>query len=142
MMAASGKPGWDTLFEPIQGEAGVIPAAMDFIRGLREVVREKQLLLIFDEVQTGMGRTGSLFAYQHLGVEPDIMTLGKGIGGVPLAALLSTEAVSCFAPGDHAGTFNGDALVCAAGLAVLDTLLAPGFLSGAAHGRLSYRALT
>ena len=96
----------------------------------RELTRERQLLLIFDEVQTGMGRTGSLFAYQQLGVEPDIMTLGKGIGGgVPQAALLSTETVSCFAPGDQGGTFNRNALVCAAGLTVMDVLLAPGFLS-------------
>lgn len=160
MMSASGKPAWDTLFEPktpgfikvpyndldavaaaideqtvavmlepIQGEAGVISATTAFVQRLRKLTREKQLLLIFDEVQTGMGRTGSLFAYQQLGVEPDIMTLGKGVGGgVPLAALLTTKAVSCFEPGDQGGTYNGNPLVCAVGLAVLDTLLRPGFL--------------
>lgn len=117
------------MLEPIQGEAGVIPATRDFVRGLRALTQEKRLLLIFDEVQTGMGRTGSLFAYQQFGVEPDIMTLGKGIGGgVPLAALLTTETVSCFEPGDQGGTYNGNPLVCAAGLAVFTTLSSPGFL--------------
>ena len=162
MMSASGKPGWDALFEPklpgfvkvpfndldavaaaidqdtvavmlepIQGEAGVIPASRDFVAGLRTLTRDRGLLLIFDEVQTGMGRTGSLFAYEQYGVQPDIMTLGKGIGGgVPLAALLATDTVSCFDHGEQGGTYNGNPLVCAAGLAVLQTLLGPGFLHG------------
>ena len=117
------------MLEPIQGEAGVIPATEAFVRGLRELTRQKNLLLIFDEVQTGMGRTGSLFAHQQYGVEPDIMTLGKGMGGgVPLAAMLTTDAVSCFEYGDQGGTYNGNPLVCAVGLAVLRTLLSPGFL--------------
>ena len=117
------------MLEPIQGEAGVIPATEAFVRGLRELTRQKNLLLIFDEVQTGMGRTGSLFAHQQYGVEPDIMTLGKGMGGgVPLAAMLTTDAVSCFEYGDQGGTYNGNPLVCAVGLAVLRTLLRPGFL--------------
>ncbi len=117
------------LLEPIQGEAGVIPAETGFVRALQALCTKHDLLLIFDEVQTGMGRTGSLFACQQLAVEPDIMTLGKGIGGgVPLAALLTTHDISCFAPGDQGGTFNGNPLCCAAGLAVIDTLLAPGFM--------------
>jgi acetylornithine/N-succinyldiaminopimelate aminotransferase len=117
------------MLEPIQGEAGVIPASQAFVQGLRSLTREKDLLLIFDEVQTGMGRTGSLFAYQQLGVEPDIMTLGKGIGGgVPLSALLATDAASCFEFGEQGGTFNGNPLICAVGYAVLSTLLSPGFL--------------
>ena len=117
------------MLEPIQGEAGVIPASKAFFQGLRELTREHDILLIFDEIQTGMGRTGTLFAYEQLGIEPDIMTLGKGIGGgVPLAALLTTTSVSCFEPGDQGGTFNGNPLVCAAGLAVADILLEPGFL--------------
>ena len=117
------------MLEPIQGEAGVIPATESFVQGLRQLTREKRLLLIFDEVQTGMGRTGSLFAYHRFGIQPDIMTLGKGIGGgVPLAALLTTKSVSCFEPGDQGGTYNGNPLVCAVGLAVLTTLLRPGFL--------------
>ncbi len=159
-MAATGKPGWETLFEPktpgfpkarfndldsvaaciddetvavmlepIQGEAGVIPAEPDFLAGLRELTREHGLLLIFDEVQTGMGRTGSLFAYEQFGVEPDIMTLGKGIGGgLLLAALLTKREFSCFEPGDQGGTFNGNPLVCAAGLTVIEQLQQPGFL--------------
>jgi acetylornithine/N-succinyldiaminopimelate aminotransferase len=117
------------MLEPIQGEAGVIPANQDFLHAIRKLTKEKNLLLIFDEVQTGMGRTGSLFAYQQYGVEADIMTLGKGIGGgVPLSAMLVTEAVSCFEPGDQGGTYNGNPLVCAAGCALLKTLLKPGFL--------------
>ena len=160
-MSASGKKGWERLFEPgmpgfakvpyndldavagaiddntvavllepIQGEAGVIPARRDFVEGLQRLTRERGLLLIFDEVQTGMGRTGSLFAFQQLGVAPDIVTLGKGIGGgVPLAALLARRAVSCFEPGDQGGTYNGNPLCCAAGVAVIETLLAPRFLA-------------
>ncbi len=119
------------MLEPIQGEAGVIPATTGFLQGLRRLTRERNLLLICDEVQTGMGRTGTLFAHQRHGIEADIMTLGKGIGGgVPLSALLAKAAVSCFQPGDQGGTYNGNPLVCAAGIAVLTTLLEPGFLEG------------
>ena len=97
------------MLEPIQGEAGVWPASDQFLRDLRALTRAHGLLLIFDEIQTGMARTGKLFHYQHAGIDPDIMTLGKGIGGgVPLAALLATEAVACFEPGDQGGTFNGN----------------------------------
>jgi acetylornithine/N-succinyldiaminopimelate aminotransferase len=117
------------MLEPIQGEAGVWPASDRFLRDLRELTTAHGLLLIFDEIQTGMGRTGKLFHYEHTGITPDIMTLGKGIGGgVPLAALLATEAVSCFEHGDQGGTFNGNALMCAVGLAVLEQVAAPKFL--------------
>jgi len=117
------------MLEPIQGEAGVIPASQVFLRGLRQLADDHQLLLIFDEVQTGMGRLGSLFAYQQAGVEPDIMTLGKGIGGgVPLAALLAKEAACCFEAGDQGGTYNGNPLMAAVGCAVLETMLQPSFL--------------
>ena len=117
------------MLEPIQGEAGVWPASDRFLRDLRELATAHGLLLIFDEIQTGMGRTGKLFHYEHIGITPDIMTLGKGIGGgVPLAALLATEAVSCFEHGDQGGTFNGNALMCAVGLAVLEQVAAPKFL--------------
>lgn len=117
------------MLEPIQGEAGVIPASHEFLRGLRQLADDHQLLLIFDEVQTGMGRLGTLFAYQQAGIEPDIMTLGKGIGGgVPLAALLAKEAVCCFEAGDQGGTYNGNPLMAAVGCAVLETMLQPGFL--------------
>ncbi|ACD93803.1 acetylornithine transaminase [Trichlorobacter lovleyi] len=117
------------MLEPVQGEAGVIPASQLFLQGLRQLADQHQLLLIFDEVQTGMGRLGSLFAYQQAGVEPDIMSLGKGIGGgVPLAALLAKEAVCCFEPGDQGGTYNGNPLMAAVGCAVLEAMLQPGFL--------------
>ena len=125
------------MLEPIQGEAGVWPATDQFLRELRELTRTNGLLLIFDEIQTGIGRTGKLFYYEHTEIAPDIMTLGKGIGGgVPLAALLATEAVSCFEHGDQGGTFNGNPLMCAAGLAVLKQVATPGFLKSVADAGL------
>jgi acetylornithine/N-succinyldiaminopimelate aminotransferase len=121
------------MLEPIQGEAGVWPFTDQFLRDMRAITHEEGLLLIFDEIQTGMGRTGKLFHYEHTGIEPDIMTLGKGIGGgVPLAALLATETASCFQHGDQGGTFNGNPLMCAVGLAVLERVGAPEFLKSAA----------
>ena len=117
------------MLEPIQGEAGVWPATDSFLRDLRALTKAQGLLLIFDEIQTGMGRTGKLFHYEHADIAPDIMTLGKGIGGgVPLGALLATEAASCFEHGDQGGTFNGNPLMCAAGLAVLSRVGDPAFL--------------
>jgi len=117
------------MLEPIQGEAGVWPATDQFLRELSDLTKAHGLLLIVDEIQTGMGRTGKLFHYEHAGTEPDIMTLGKGIGGgVPLAALLATRSASCFEHGDQGGTFNGNPLMCAAGLAVLEQVSQPGFL--------------
>lgn len=117
------------MLEPVQGEGGVIPAEVEFLRALRRLTEVRGILLIVDEVQTGVGRTGKLFAYQHAGIEPDIMTLGKGIGGgVPLAALLAREAVCCFVPGDQGGTYNGNPLMTAVGVAVLRRILAPSFL--------------
>jgi acetylornithine/N-succinyldiaminopimelate aminotransferase len=125
------------MLEPIQGEAGVWPASDQFLRELRTLTREHGLLLILDEIQTGMGRTGKLFHYEHAGIEPDIMTLGKGIGGgVPLGALLATEAASCFEHGDQGGTFNGNPLMCAAGLAVLQRVSEPDFLKSVAEAGL------
>ncbi len=117
------------MLEPIQGEAGVWPATDQFLRDLRELTSAHGLLLIVDEIQTGIGRTGEFFHYEHADIAPDIMTLGKGIGGgVPLAALLATNAVSCFEHGDQGGTFNGNPLMCAAGLAVMQHVAAPDFL--------------
>src|ERR1700744_2468326 len=117
------------MLEPIQGEAGVWPATDPFLPQLRALTRARGLLLIVDEIQTGIGRTGKLFGYEHAGIEPDIMTLGKGIGGgVPLAALLATEHASCLRHGDQGGTFNGNPLMCAAGLAVLEQVATPAFL--------------
>jgi acetylornithine/N-succinyldiaminopimelate aminotransferase len=125
------------MLEPIQGEAGVWPATDEFLRDLRALTREHGLLLILDEIQTGMGRTGKLFHYEHAGIDPDIMTLGKGIGGgVPLAALLATETASCFQHGDQGGTFNGNPLMCAVGLAVLETVGQPNFLKSATDAGL------
>lgn len=117
------------MLEPVQGEGGVIPTTKEFMRELRKFTKENNILLIADEVQAGCGRTGTLFAYQNYGIEPDIMTLGKGIGGgVPLAALLATDAVACFVPGDQGGTYNGNPLMTAVGISVIEQLLAPGFL--------------
>ena len=129
------------MLEPIQGEAGVWPATDTFMRELRALTDEHGLLLIVDEIQTGMGRTGKLFHYEHSGIAPDIMTLGKGIGGgVPLAALLATESVSCFAPGDQGGTYNGNPLMCAAGLSVIEHVGRPGFLKSVAASGLLLEA--
>ncbi len=113
------------MMEPVQGESGVYPADIDYIKAVRKLCDEKDLLLIFDEIQTGIGRTGKLFAYQHFGVEPDIFTLAKALaGGIPIGALCAKEQVaSAFEPGDHGSTFGGNPLACTAGLAVMKTVL-------------------
>ncbi|KRB78819.1 acetylornithine transaminase [Noviherbaspirillum sp. Root189] len=117
------------MLEPVQGESGVMPATREFMEALRALTKKHNMLLIVDEVQAGMGRTGELFAYQLSNIEPDIMTLGKGIGGgVPLAALLAREEVSVFEPGEQGGTYNGNPVMTAVGIAVLNELLKPGFL--------------
>jgi acetylornithine/N-succinyldiaminopimelate aminotransferase len=117
------------MLELIQGEAGVFVATDDFMKGLRDLAREKGILLILDEIQTGMGRTGKLFGYEHYSVEPDIMTLAKGLGGgVPLAALVAKENFCCFEVGDQGGTFNGNSLMMAVGIAVIEELTKPRFL--------------
>ena len=163
-MAASGKPGWDTLFqpkvpgfpkvplgdleavrkavtpetvavmlEPIQGEAGVFVAADDWLRDLRKLTRDLGILLILDEIQTGIGRTGRMYGYEHAGIEPDILTLGKGLGGgTPIAALVASAGASVFEYGDQGGTFNGNALMAAVGCAVVTAVRAPGFLDSVA----------
>jgi acetylornithine/N-succinyldiaminopimelate aminotransferase len=160
-MSASGKPGWDKLFEPkvpgfvhvprndleavrraigprtcavmlepIQGESGVLPFPSAFLRDLRNLTEEQGVLLILDEIQTGVGRTGKMFCFEHAGIRPDIMTLGKGLGGgVPLAALLAREEVSVFEAGDQGGTFNGNPLMTAVGDAVVAEVSKPGFLA-------------
>ncbi|WP_420993594.1 acetylornithine transaminase [Cupriavidus sp. 30B13] len=119
------------MLEPVQGEGGVIPATREFMQGLRKLADQHKLLFIVDEVQTGCGRCGTLFAYELSGVEPDIMTLGKGIGGgVPLAALLCKAEVASFEAGDQGGTYNGNPLMTAVGSAVIGELTKPGFLQG------------
>ena len=117
------------MLEPVQGEGGVNPATPEFMQGLRALADREGLLLICDEVQTGIGRLGTLFGYQHYGVEPDVMTLGKGLGGgVPLAALLAREHACVFEHGEQGGTYNGNPLMAAVGLAVVKELLKPDFL--------------
>lgn len=117
------------MVEPVQGEGGVNCTTQEFIQGLRDLADQHRLLLIFDEVQTGIGRLGQLFGYQHYGVEPDIMTLGKGLGGgTPLAALLAKSAACVFEYGEQGGTYNGNPLMAAVGLAVVQEILKPGFL--------------
>jgi acetylornithine/N-succinyldiaminopimelate aminotransferase len=160
-MAASGKPGWDSLFppnvpgfvkvpfgdvaamrgairastvailvEPIQGEGGVVVPPTGYLRALRELADQHDLLLILDEVQTGMGRTGSLFAFEQEGIKPDVLTLGKGLGaGIALSAVLANARASCFEPGDQGGTFNGNPFGAAVALQVLAIVSQPAFLN-------------
>src|SRR5277367_6615664 len=118
------------IVEPVQGEGGIRPASADFLKGLRAAADEFGLVLIFDEVQCGMGRTGRLWAHDWAGVTPDVMMVAKGLGGgFPVGALLATEKVaSVMGPGAHGSTFGGNALAMAIGNAVLDVMLAPGFL--------------
>ncbi|MDA8172982.1 MAG: acetylornithine transaminase [Nitrospiraceae bacterium] len=113
------------MLEPIQGEGGVRVPGQDYLKQVRDICGSAGALLIFDEVQTGIGRTGELFAYKHWGVKPDIMTLAKGLGGgMPIGAVLAREDVAeAFTPGSHASTFGGGPVVCAAGVAVLQVLL-------------------
>lgn len=160
LMAASGKPGWESMYqphipgfvkvpfgdltavadaitpntvalfvEPIQGEGGVVVPPQGYLRGLRTLADQHDLLLMLDEVQTGIGRTGTMFAFEHEGVRPDVVTLGKGLGaGVAVSAVLASQRASCFEPGDQGGTFNGNPLGTAVALRVLDEVARPGFL--------------
>ncbi len=118
------------LLEPIQGEGGVNVPSEGYLKGLRDICSEKGVLLILDEVQVGMGRTGKLFAYEHEGIEPDMLTLAKSLaGGVPIGALLMKEEVAKgFEPGDHASTFGGNFLATAAAVAALNAILEEGML--------------
>jgi len=118
------------MLEPVQGEGGVHPLTKEFLQAARKLTAKHQALLIYDEVQTGLGRTGKLFAYQHLGIKPDVMTLAKSLGGaLPIGAAVAAPAYAdVLTPGMHASTFGGGPVPCAAGIAVLQELLAPGFL--------------
>ena len=129
------------LIEPIQGEGGVRVVPPAFLRGLRALCDKHALLLVFDEIQTGVGRTGRLFAYEHAGIHPDIMTIAKGIGGgFPMGACLATaDAASGMTVGVHGTTFGGNPLAMAVGNAVLDVVLAPGFIDHVARVGLLLR---
>ncbi|MCK3658766.1 acetylornithine aminotransferase [Pasteurellaceae bacterium Pebbles2] len=119
------------ILEPIQGESGIIPAKQEFLQGVRELCNQFNALLIFDEVQTGVGRTGYLYAYQKYGVIPDILTTAKALGnGFPISAMLTTDKISkSFAPGVHGTTFGGNPLACAIGEKVIDIIAQPEFLA-------------
>ncbi|MFQ5596007.1 MAG: aspartate aminotransferase family protein, partial [Anaerolineae bacterium] len=120
------------LVEPVQGEGGVRPASSDFLAGLRQLCDENNALLVFDEVQCGLGRTGTLWGYQAYGVTPDIMCLAKPLaGGLPIGATLVTQRVAeAIQIGDHASTFAANPLVCHVGCAVFDVVSDPAFLAG------------
>jgi acetylornithine/succinyldiaminopimelate/putrescine aminotransferase len=123
------------IVEPIQGEGGVVMPRTDYLGRLRDLCDRKKLLLIVDEVQTGMGRTGKLFAYQHSGIKPDIITLAKALGGgLPIGAMIArSEIASVLTPGTHGSTFGGNPVSCAAALGVLDALEQDGVIANAAE---------
>ncbi|APC09489.1 acetylornithine transaminase [Neomoorella thermoacetica] len=133
LRAAVGPRTCAVMLEPVQGEGGVYAANKDYLQAVRALCDDEGLLLIFDEVQCGLGRTGYLFAYQYYEVEPDILTLAKALaGGVPIGAMLAKErAASAFAPGDHASTFGGNPLATAAGVAAFKALLQEGLVENA-----------
>jgi acetylornithine aminotransferase len=121
------------MLEPIQGEGGVVLPDPDYLKGVREICREFNILLLLDEIQVGMGRTGRLFAYQNFGITPDIMTLAKALGnGLPIGSMLAKEELSdTFGPGSHATTFGGTPLITAGALAVIKSLLNDGWIENA-----------
>jgi acetylornithine/N-succinyldiaminopimelate aminotransferase len=122
------------MLEPIQGEAGVFVATDEFLRGVRALCNRHGLLLILDEIQTGIGRTGKFFGFEHAGVAPDIMVLAKGLGGgIPIGALVAHQDVCCFEHGDQGGTFNGNAFAAAVGCAVMEEVGKLGFLQQVAQ---------
>jgi acetylornithine/N-succinyldiaminopimelate aminotransferase len=123
------------LLEPIQGEGGINVASVEYLRELRELCDGKEWLLMLDEVQAGMGRTGKWFAHQHAAMRPDVMTLAKGLGsGVPIGACLTAgRAASLFAPGNHGSTFGGNPLACCAALTTLDVIESDGLMARATH---------
>jgi acetylornithine/N-succinyldiaminopimelate aminotransferase len=130
MRAAIGAHTVALMVEPIQGEGGVVVPERGYLRALRALANEHDLLLILDEVQTGMARTGTLFAFEQEGVSPDVVTLGKGLGsGVPVSAVLAGRRACCLEAGDQGGTYHGNPLSAAVGCAVFDTLSQPAFLA-------------
>ncbi|EGD52340.1 acetylornithine and succinylornithine aminotransferase [Thermoanaerobacter ethanolicus JW 200] len=122
------------MLEVVQGEGGIHEATPEYIKAAREICDENDILFIIDEVQTGIGRTGKLFGYEHYGITPDIMTLAKGLGGgFPIGAIVAKEDKAVFQPGDHASTFGGSPLACAAGIAVMNEITKEGFLDSVAQ---------
>jgi acetylornithine/N-succinyldiaminopimelate aminotransferase len=118
------------MLEPIQGEGGVKIPANDYLKNVRDICDKHNLLLMLDEIQTGMGRTGKFFAYEHFNIKPDIATLAKGLAnGMPIGATLATDKIaSAFVPGSHASTFGGNPLACTAAVATIETILENGFM--------------
>jgi acetylornithine/succinyldiaminopimelate/putrescine aminotransferase len=142
--AAVGERTAAAMIEPVQGEGGIRLATPEFLRGLAALCRERGALLVFDEIQCGLGRTGKMFAFEHSGVVPDILTLAKPLaGGLPMGAVLLRESLAgALKVGDHGTTFGGNPVCAAAALAVLDHLEAPGFLDDiAARGAYLVRGL-
>ena len=132
--AASNEKTVAVMLEPVMGEIGIIPAAPGYLKRVREWCDRNNLLLILDEVQTGLGRTGRWFAHQHAGITPDVMTLAKGLGGgVPIGACLANERADVFEPGDHGSTFGGNPLACTAAAAVLRVIERDGLVGHAAE---------
>ena len=132
--AATGERTVAVLLEPVMGEIGIIPSAPGYLSAVRSWCDAQNLLLILDEVQTGLGRTGRWFAHQHHGIAPDVMTLAKGLGGgVPIGACLAAPRADVFEPGDHGSTFGGNPLACAAALAVLNVIERDGLVGHAAE---------
>ena len=131
------------MLEPVMGEIGIVPAAPGYLAGVRSWCDAQNLLLILDEVQTGLGRTGRWFAHQHAGITPDVMTLAKGLGGgLPIGACLAAPRADVFEPGDHGSTFGGNPLACAAALAVLSVIERDGLVGHAAEmGEALHEAL-
>lgn len=122
------------MLEVVQGEGGIHEATPEYIKAAREICDKNDILFIIDEVQTGIGRTGKLFGYEHYGITPDIMTLAKGLGGgFPIGAIVAKEDKAVFQPGDHASTFGGSPLACAAGIAVMNEITKEGFLNSVAQ---------
>jgi acetylornithine/N-succinyldiaminopimelate aminotransferase len=118
------------LIEAVQGEGGIYPASTEYMQGLRAWCDEQDLILICDEVQAGMGRTGKFFSWEHMGIRPDIVTMAKGLaGGVPIGAMLAAPRADIFEPGDHGTTFGGNPIACAAGTATMRTILGEGLIA-------------
>jgi len=134
LKAATSEKTIGILLEAVQGEGGIWPGDPEFIGGVRQWCDEQNLVMICDEVQAGMGRTGKFFSWEHYGITPDIVTMAKGLaGGVPIGAMLAGPRTDVFAPGDHGTTFGGNPIACAAGIATIKTILDENLMENATH---------